>query len=249
MINKIHNIDCLDGLKMLDDNSIDVIITSPPYNKAGYEGFIRKRHYKDSWRRRNISYNEEELNDFIPEDKYQKWQVEFLNECHRVLKRDGSMFYNHKVRVAKHKASHPIEWILKSNFIFRQQIVWDRGRTPAVSPIRYLPTTELIFWLTKERVQPNFKRQKEVEHKTEVWNIRPQRDDDHPATFPQELVDAILINIDNKKGDAIVLDPFMGSGTVALSAIKHNFNYIGFEKFEKYCELAEERIENYMNAK
>lgn len=45
-LNKIYNIDCLEGLRQLEDNSIDVIITSPPYNKAGYEGFIRKRHSK-----------------------------------------------------------------------------------------------------------------------------------------------------------------------------------------------------------
>lgn len=72
-LNKIYNIDCLEGLRQLEDNSIDVIITSPPYNKAGYEGFIRKRHSKDSWSKRNIDYDGNEYIDFMPEDKYQEW--------------------------------------------------------------------------------------------------------------------------------------------------------------------------------
>ena len=233
-LNKIYHMDCLEGLRLLDDNSIDVIITSPPYNKAGYEGFIRKRHGKDSWNKRNIDYGNDETLDFMNEQEYQKWQIEILNECHRVLKDDGSLFYNHKIRIAKHKASHPIEWLLKSDLVFRQQIVWDRGNSPTLSPIRYVPTTELIFWMTKTRKQPNFKRQKDSPYLTEVWRISPSRDTNHPASYPIELVDNILHNIDNKNGEAIVLDPFSGIGKTALSAKNHGFQYVGFEKVENY---------------
>lgn len=241
-LNKIYNMDCMEGLKRLADSSIDVIFTSPPYNKAGYEGFLRKRHAGDSWRRRNIEYGGVAEMDFMPEDEYQQWQVEVLNECHRVLKEDGSLFYNHKVRVAKHKASHPLEWCLKSNLTFRQEIIWDRGRGPAVAPIRFVPTTELILWFTKSPRQPNFYRDKDAKHKTEVLRISPIVDDKHPASFPCELVDAFLQNVDNRNGTAIVLDPFMGSGTTAVSAIKNGFCFIGFEKDSGYARLSQERV-------
>ena len=71
--------DCLELLKDIPDNSIDVIITSPPYNKAGYEGFIRKRHRKDSWKQRNIDYGENTQNDFMSENEYEEWQIKILN--------------------------------------------------------------------------------------------------------------------------------------------------------------------------
>jgi len=237
-LNKVYQGNCNELIKSIDDNSIDIIITSPPYNKAGYEGFIRKRHSKDSWGKRNIDYDNVAENDFMIEEDYQKWQIEFLNECYRVLKPNGSMFYNHKIRVAKHKASHPIEWILKSKLIFRQQITWDRGNSPAVAPIRYLPTTELIFWLTKEQKQPNFYRNKECEFLTEVWRINASHDKSHPASFPIELVDNILCNIPND-GNIVVLDPFAGIGKTLISAKTHNMNYIGFDISNKYCDETE----------
>lgn len=165
-----------------------------------------------------------------------------LNECWRVLKLDGSLFYNHKVRIAQHKASHPIEWLLKTKFILRQQIIWDRGNSPTVAPIRYVPTTELIFWMTKERCQPNFKRKKDAPFLTEVWRINPSKDKEHPASYPIELVDAILYNINNKNGEAIVLDPFCGIGKTCMSAKKYGFKYIGFEQSKRYCEIAEENL-------
>ena len=91
--NRIYNIDVMDGLKLLDDNSIDLIITSPPYNKAGLNGIQKGKKWKGT-----IDYNDDVNVDNIPEDEYQKWQIDFLNECFRVLKSDGSMFYNHKNR-------------------------------------------------------------------------------------------------------------------------------------------------------
>lgn len=221
--------DCLEGMKRIKDNFVDVIITSPPYNKAGYEGIIRKPTPRDTWSRRNIDY--EVYNDFMPEDKYEEWQIQVLNECFRILKPNGSMFYNHKVRMSKHKSIHPIQWILQSKFIFRQQITWDRNMTPAVAPIRFLPTNELIFWLTKQAKQPNFVRSKECPFKTETWSFRAAKDNDHPAPFPLELPLNILINI---PGENIVLDPFMGSGTTAKAALKTGNKFIGFELNEKY---------------
>lgn len=84
-LNKIYNVDCLEGLKSLDDESVDLIITSPPYN-LGKSHHTGSNHFK--------AYTD--YDDNMPEELYQKWQVEILNECYRVLKKDGSLMYNHK---------------------------------------------------------------------------------------------------------------------------------------------------------
>jgi len=89
----IHLEPCEETLKRFEDNSIDLIITSPPYN-------IGKMH---SNRLKFGSY----ANNDMKEPDYQKWQIEVLNECYRVLSENGSMFYNHKVRIKDGKAIHP----------------------------------------------------------------------------------------------------------------------------------------------
>jgi site-specific DNA-methyltransferase (adenine-specific) len=240
---RLINDNCDNALDVLikEGIKVDAIITSPPYNKAGYEGFIRKRHSSDSWNRRNIEYGDDANNDFMPESEYQEWQINVLNKCYELLKDDGSIFYNHKIRVAKHKASHPIEWILKTKLTFRQQITWNRKASPTVAPIRYIPNTELIFWLTKSPCQPRFTRHKDLKHKGEVWDINPSKGDIHPATYPLELVENILHNLPD---DALILDPFMGSGTTGVACKNLGRNFIGIELDKNYFEIAKNRIEN-----
>jgi len=240
-LNKIYNEDCLETMARMPNNFIDVIITSPPYNKAGYEGKIRKRHKNDTWKSRNIDYNDNSNNDFMNELEYQDKQIKVLNEMQRVLKYNGSVFYNHKIRVANHKASHPIEWILKSNLNFRQQIIWNRKGSPAVSPIRYFPTTELIFWLTKTNIQPNFIRHKNLHFSGEVWDITPKPNKLHPAPFPEILPDNILKCIQDKK-DIIVYDPYSGTGTTCKVANDYGFNFIGSEIVTSYIDIFYDRI-------
>jgi len=240
-LNKIYNESLFDTMSKIPNNSIDLIITSPPYNKAGYEGFIRKRHKTDSWKKRNIEYGDNPFNDFMNETTYKEEQIMALNEFQRILKPDGSVFYNHKIRISKHKASHPIEWILKSNLIFRQQIIWNRKNSPAFSPIRYLPTTEIIFWLTKTPIQPNFLRKKDTLFISEVWEIPPKPNKLHPAPFPEELPFNIMYNLNNTN-DIVVYDPYCGIGTTLKVAKDFGFNYLGSEINSMYCKIAREKI-------
>lgn len=240
MIDLRHG-DCMEVMDQLiqENIKVDAIITSPPYNKAGFMGHLRSGHKKDTWKKINIDYDGDPMNDFMDENQYQKWQINFLNKCSDLLHDDGSVFYNHKIRVANHKAVHPIEWILKTKLIFRQQLIWNRKASPTIAPIRYLPNTELIFWLTKHQSQPNFNRHKDLAHKGEVWEILASKNDPHPATFPIELIDNILPNL---KQGALILDPFMGIGTTGLSCKKHNCSFIGIEKSDTYFKIAQERI-------
>ena len=244
--NRIYNIDVMDGLKLLDDNSIDLIITSPPYNKAGFNG-IAKRTKHCIWNK-TIDYGGDINVDNMNEEDYEQWQIDILNECFRVLKNDGSMFYNHKLRVKKNKASFPLEWINKSKFIFRQLITWDRSSSVNLDKCRYIPCTEYIFWLIKQQKNPRFKRMDNTLFPTEVWKFAPDKKNSHPAPFPIELPDNIIPNVaQNEK--IIVLDPFMGSGTVAKSAIKFNCDYLGFEKDNGYCNKSNEELEKLKGSK
>ena len=241
-LNKIYNESCLDTMSRMDDESVDLIITSPPYNKAGYAGKIRKRHKKDTWQKgRNIEYDGDPMADFKDESIYKKEQIHILNEMHRVLKRDGSVFYNHKVRVANHVASHPIEWILKSKLVFRQQITWDRKASPQVAPIRYLPNTELIFWLTKEACQPNFLKAKNVMFGGEVWELPAKPNKLHPAPFPEEIPKNIIMCLERKK-DVVVYDPYSGTGTTCRVAKDFGLSYIGSELVEEYYDLSKKLL-------
>lgn len=240
-LNKIYKCDVMDGLKQLDDKSIDLIITSPPYNKAGLMG----KHVKtsnDIWQK-SIMYGGDIDVDNMPEDKYEEWQIAFLNECFRVLKDDGSMFYNHKTRVKKNKISFPLEWIYKSDFITRQIIVWDRSSSMNLDKCRYIPSTEFIFWLIKQRKNPRFERLDDIKFTSEVWKFAPETKNSHPAPFPITLPDNIIPCV--AQGERItVLDPFMGSGTVAVSAKKFGCDYIGFELFQEYIDQSNERLTN-----
>lgn len=239
-LNKIYNMDCLEGLRQLDDNSIDLIITSPPYNK----GINGKNNKGPKWNK-TIDYNGDINNDNMDEKEYQQWQIDILNECYRVLKEDGSMFYNHKNRIhsGKGKIISPFEWLFKTPFNIRQEIIWDRGSTQNVNRRRYLPTTELIFWLTKSN-KPKFDRKKDTLYKNEIWRFDFEKNTEHPAPYPIQLPDNIIHCIkENENDKLIILDPFMGSGTTAVSALKNNCNFIGFEKFQNYVNMANERIE------
>ena len=84
-----------------------------------------------------------------------------------------------------------------------------------------------------------------MKNKMETWNIGFKRNTKHPAPFPLEIPDTILDCIPNNNGDKIVLDPFMGSGTVAISAIKHDFHWLGFELLDEYVRMANNRIKNF----
>jgi modification methylase len=108
---------------------------------------------------------------------------------------------------------------------------------------RFIPSTEKIFWLSKCD-KPYFDRKNDTIHKNEVWRFPCDLKNDHPAPFPIDLPNNIIHCCKREDSRIVVLDPFMGSGTVAASAIQNDCDYIGFEKFEKYVKMINDRIEN-----
>jgi site-specific DNA-methyltransferase (adenine-specific) len=236
-MNKIIQGDCLVELKKLPDNSVDCIVTSPPYNKGFYDK--HKPHPKDVWKQRNIKYGS--FADNLEPQLYIEQQKSVLKELVRIVKLSGSIFYNHKTVIANHKAIFPT---YVYDFNVRQLIIWDRGSTPQIAPIRFLPTTEYVFWITKTNCQPKFKREN-LYFNNEVWRITPTPMKDHPAPFPEKLVRNCLLATTDKND--IVLDCYMGSGTTGKVAKELKRNYIGIELNPDYIKIAKARIENVNN--
>lgn len=92
--NIIYNEDCLETLAKIKDNSIDLIVTSPPYNKNFYAPSSGADNSWSALRGRQIPYDV--YNDSMPPQDYENWQRNIISECIRVLKPSGSLFYNHK---------------------------------------------------------------------------------------------------------------------------------------------------------
>lgn len=93
-IDTIRNEDCLETLSKIEDNSVDLIITSPPYNKNKYAKANIESHSWRAMRGRQIAYDV--YSDSMPQNEYERWQCNVIEECLRVLKPHGSIFYNHK---------------------------------------------------------------------------------------------------------------------------------------------------------
>lgn len=235
-LNKIYCWDCLELMKQIDDNSIDLIITSPPYNKNWYRGKKDTSKWKWRWGWADIKYSN--YDDNMQEEEYKQRQIKILNECYRILAPMGSIFYNHKIRRTNNQASNPIERILQSNCKFYQQIVWDRWWW-CDHNVWYLdPNTEYIYRLTKD-VPKVFK--KDCRFQTEIWRFNPDINNSHPAPFPEEFVQSV-IQLTTEKWD-IVFDPFMWSWTTAVWCKQMHRNFIGADISQEYVDMANKRLE------
>jgi site-specific DNA-methyltransferase (adenine-specific) len=239
MINTIHNENCLDTLKRMDDKSINCIITSPPYNKGFYsKNRTSNKHDHSNTKCRKITYGD--FDDDLEESVYIANQCEIIKECLRVLKDDGSLFYNHIDILRELTTIHPT---FVYNFPIKQIIIWDRANTPKLDNSYFYPITEYIFWIKKTKEsKPKFNRTSAVFQKN-IWKINPETNNDHPAPFPLKIPTNIILACTDV-GD-VIYDPYMGSGTTAIAAIKTNRNYIGSELYLPFIEKANKRIQMF----
>ena len=175
----------------------------------------------------------------MPEDEYQAWMVEVLNQCHRIIKSDGSIFFNHKPRRYKNRSYLPTDFIQHSQVSLYQLIIWDRRNSPNIRNDVLVPCTEHIYWLCKDKPKV-FRDAIHPDYKSEVWVIPPERQKKHPAPFPEQLVKN-CIQLTTKEND-IVLDPFMGSGTTAVVSENLNRKWIGFDIDESYAIITNDRL-------
>lgn len=246
-INKIYNEDCLDTMRKMPDNFIDLVITSPPYSDMRkYNGF---------------SFDFEKI----------------AKEMLRVLKDGGVVMWNVGDKTENgSKSLEPFKqaiYFKEIGYNINDVMIWQKSNPlPQVYQPRYNQVFEYMFILSKGKPKTfnpimvdckcagqiydstvkNMGGESGRTHKTfninqkkikeNIWQIPvAQNKTNHPAVFPQKLAEDHIISWSNE-GD-LVYDPFMGSGTTALAAIELGRNWIGSEISSEYTELANKRIE------
>jgi modification methylase len=233
----INNIICGDILKVIKhipDRSIDLVVTSPPYNLKNSTGNGMKDGRGGKWANAALQKGYSNHNDCMPHDAYVKWQRKCLKEMMRILKEDSAIFYNHKWRVQNGFLQDRSDIV--SRFPVRQIIIWRRKGGLNFNPGYFLPTYEVIYLIAN----PKFKLAPKANACGDVWEFTQEMNNDHPAAFPVDLIVRIISSTTAR----IVLDPFMGSGTTAIAARALKRDYIGIEVSPQYCEMAKQRLEN-----
>jgi site-specific DNA-methyltransferase (adenine-specific) len=226
-INKNYCENCLDTMSRMPDGFIDLTVTSPPYN-------LGKKHHTGG----HVFNSYDEYVDDVPEDVYQGNQIKILQELYRVTSEGGSLLYNHKNRIRNGRQITPYEWLLKTDWVIKQELVWF-NRSQNFDKIRFYPMTERVYWLAKSE-------------KTKLSNVINHHDlfgrdewraegtsKKHKRGFPEKMVDDFLKCFPSAK---TIYDPFMGSGTTAKMAILNGRDWIGSEISEEYCKIIEERV-------
>lgn len=240
--------DSKEVLKDLPDNCIDIIVTSPPYNFG--------KVY-------------DQRNDNMDWNRYFEDLFEIFDECIRVLKYGGRFIVNVQPAISDLVPTHHIisNYFMDRKMIWKSEIIWEKNnynckktawgswKSPS-SP--YLKTTwEFLEVFCKGDIKKEGDKDKiditGKEFKNWVdakWSIVPEnrmQEMNHPAMFPEELIERVLKLFSYRKD--IVLDPFNGVGTTSLVADRFDRHYIGIDISEEYCEKARNRIRRESNHK
>ena len=240
-LNKIYNESCLETLKKIPDNFIDLVITSPPYNMNLR---IRKGEYCSRQIVKEISTKYEGFADNMPIDDYYEFHSEVLRELLRV---SNLVFYVVQVVTGSKRSIFKMIGEFSNNL--KDIIIWDKKYAePAIQKQVMNRRTEFI--LVFENDYPISRQFRSAPFKrgslNDIWQIDRNRnngkskDKSHGATFPEKLVATIIENF-SKKGDKIY-DPFLGTGTTAIVAKKMKRKFIGSEILKDYCKIAKRKL-------
>ena len=224
----------VDVMKQIPDQSVDLIVTSPPYNLKNSTGNGMKDGRGGKWSNAALVNGYSNYNDNMPHDEYVAWQRNCLTEMLRIIPENGAIFYNHKWRVQAGLLQDRHDIV--SGFPVRQIIIWKRKGGINFNPGYFLPTYEVIYLIAK----PKFELAKKANAYGDVWEFGQESKNKHPAPFPEDLIERIISSTNSH----IILDPFMGSGTTAIVAKKLNREFIGIDISPEYCQMAQERLNN-----
>lgn len=228
---ELYNGDCLDVLKNIPDESIDLVVTDCPYHivKGGCTNIPRKDETGGILNRRNTFIREDVTNGKI----FKNNDIEFddwLPDVYRVLK-DGTHCY---IMINARNLKELQDEAEKVGFKFQNIIIWNKGNA---TPNRYyLNAYEMILMLRKGKAKNiNNMGTKNI---IDIKNIRGNKQ--HPTEKPVEL-NKIFIENSSNEGE-IVLDPFMGVGACGVACLELNRKFLGIEIDENYYNIAFNRI-------
>lgn len=231
-INQIICGDAVEVMKCIPDSSIDLAVTSPPYNLRNSTGNGMRDGRGGKWANAALQNGYSHHSDSMPHDEYVEWQRRCLEEMMRTLKETGAIFYNHKWRVQNGLLQDRQDIV--AGFPVRQVIIWRRKGGINFNKGYFLPTYEVIYLIAKKK----FTLAPRANALGDVWEFNQETKNSHPAPFPVQLIERI---IESTRAE-IVLDPFMGSGTTAIAARNLGRNYIGIDISPEYCDVAKNRI-------
>lgn len=242
---KIIKGDCLEELKKIPDESVNLVFADPPYGLAKKKGL--------GWKySKHITL--EEAWDIFSKNEYFDFSLKWISECMRVLKHGGSLW----VCGSFHNI-YLIGFILHHlDFKINNSIVWFKPNAqPNISCRMFTESTEHLIWAVKNHSRTkwtfNYADTKNIEddinpkgkQTRNVWSIplTPKKEKwagDHPTQKPEELLRRIILSC-TKEGE-LILDPFLGSGTTSVIARSLKRNSIGIEKDKKYFDIVEKRL-------
>ena len=232
MIDLRHG-DCLEVMKDIPDNSIDLVVTDCPYHivSGGCTNIPRKDEPSGIFNRRNTFTQKNAKSGKLFDNNDIKFK-DWLPDVYRVLK-DGTHCY---IMINARNLKELQQEAENVGFKFQNIIIWNKGN---VTPNRYyLNAYEMILMLRKGKAKNiNNMGCKNI---VDIKNIRENKL--HPTEKPVELNELFIKN-SSEQGDTI-LDPFMGVGSCGLACKNTNRNFIGIELDEKYFNIAKERIES-----
>lgn len=231
----VYNCDCIEGMRAFTDSSVDIVVTSPPYNMGLVPGGNGRGMYRPGAGNKAGRFRDgyETHDDAMPQDEYDEWQRACLSEMWRVARM--AVFYNHRPRIEHGRIRTPLSWDF-GDAVLRQIIVWDRGTGIDVNLRAFCTRQEWVMLFAK----PDFML---VDHAAsgmgDVWRDGMEHaETGHPAPFPLAIPTRAIL----ATGASTVLDPFAGSGTTLRAAKNLGVRSFGFETSERYCEIAARRL-------
>lgn len=239
----------------LEDKSVDLMVTSPPYNI--------NINYGNKWidgklvESKGLKYK-----DNLEEEEYRQLLSNVISETKRVLKDNGQIWFNIKNRYDKGNIIPPF-WILDyfQDMYLKNIVIWNFDWGGSTSK-RFCSRYEYVFFFTKKTDDYIFnledvkipalnyrpdRYKSQLKNPSDVWRMSlvsgnsPERTE-HPAQYPEELIERIL-KVGSNEND-LILDPFMGSGTTAVVAKKLGRKYVGYEIESEFIKIAEDRLKN-----
>lgn len=232
---KLYNQDCIVAMQQIESNSIDLIVTDPPYNLGN---FMKSRDTNLKKMRENFfgSAGWDDMN-------FEEWissMDEFFHSSARVLKKGGAAI----IFMAIIKVETLIEIAERYGFYYKTTGIWHKTNPmPRNMNLHFVNSTEAWVYFTFQKRTGTFNNGGALFHdfiETSVTPLNERRYGKHPTQKPESLIQHFVEILSNPKD--CVLDPFMGSGTTGVVSKRTNRDFIGVELNEEYFKIASERI-------
>ncbi len=235
---RLYNEDCLQAMKKIEDQSVDLLLTDPPYNL----GLFMKNRDTNLKKMRDNFFGDAGWDD-LAYDEWVQSMDSFFSEAARVMKKGGSVI----VFMSIIKVEGLIQLAQAHGFYYKTTGIWHKlNPMPRNMNLHFINSTEAWVYFTYKTKTGTFNNNGKAIHdyiETSVTPAGERKHGKHPTQKPVQLMEHFILLLSNT-GDT-VLDPFMGSGSTGVASRRNNNNrnFIGIELNHEYLEMARSRIE------